>query len=319
MAHLLAARVAESSATTGTGAFTLEGALSGHRTFSSALSVSDTTEYAIVADDGAWEVGVGTLSASTTLARTTVAASSNAGSAVNFGVGNKTVFITPLQATLQGRFEGTGRRITGDMSNATVANRLAFQTSTANGNTTVSIIPNGTGNTTQIAGFTDSAMTNSTVGGVYIDTAEVRLFSSAIGTGSTTPITMRIGATEWVRLDTAGLFNVKGDAQFDKAIKENVFTITDGASVDLNPSNGTIQLWTLGASRTPTATNFLAGESMLVMIDDGASAFTVTWTTIGVVWETDGGSSPTLSTSGYTPIVLWKTGTTVHGARVGNA
>lgn len=318
MAHLLASRVAEGSSTTGTGTFTLDGALTGHRTFGSVLAASDTTEYAIVADDGAWEVGIGTYSANT-LTRTTVSASSNAGAAVNFAAGSKSVFITPLHSTLQGRFEGTGRRITGDMSNATVANRLAFQTSTANGNTTVSVIPNGTGNTTQFAGFTDSAMTNSVVGGVYIDASEVRLFSSAIGTGSTTPITMRIGATEWMRLDTAGLFNVKGDAQFDKAIKENVFTITDGASVDINPSNGTIQLWTLGATRTPTASNFLAGESMLLMVDDGASAFAVTWTTIGVVWETDGGSAPTLATSGYTPIVLWKVGSTVYGARVGNA
>jgi hypothetical protein len=54
------------------------------------------------------------------------------------------------------------------------------------------------------------------------------------------------------------------------------------------------------------------------MIDDG-TAYTVTWTTLGVVWETNGGVAPTLATTGYTVIVLWKVGTTIYGARVGDA
>ena len=40
---------------------------------------------------------------------------------------------------------GTGARITGDFSNATVVNRVMFQTSTVNGNTVLNLIPNGTG------------------------------------------------------------------------------------------------------------------------------------------------------------------------------
>lgn len=96
------------------------------------------------------------------------------------------------------------------------------------------------------------------------------------------------------------------------AIIEDVFTITDGASVDINPGNGTIQLWTLGATRTPTATNFLAGESVTLMIDDGA-AYSITWPS--VTWV--GGSAPTLNTTGYTVVVLWKVGTTLYGALTG--
>ncbi len=41
-------------------------------------------------------------------------------------------------------FSSTAQRITGDFSNATVASRLAFQTSTTNGNTVVHALPNGT-------------------------------------------------------------------------------------------------------------------------------------------------------------------------------
>ena len=107
------------------------------------------------------------------------------------------------------------------------------------------------------------------------------------------------------------------------ALVENVFTITDGAAFEIDPGNGTIQLITLGANRTPKATNFAAGEAITLMVDDG-SAYAITWTDAtwggtGVIWETDAGVAPTLSTTGYTTIVLWKVGTQVYGARVGNA
>jgi hypothetical protein len=106
-------------------------------------------------------------------------------------------------------------------------------------------------------------------------------------------------------------------------IIEDVFTITDGAAFEINPSNGSIQLITLGASRIPVATNFSAGEAITLMVDDGA-AYTITWNDAswggsGVVWKTDSGLAPTLNTTGYTAIVLWKVGTQVYGARVGNA
>ena len=106
-------------------------------------------------------------------------------------------------------------------------------------------------------------------------------------------------------------------------VLEDVYTITDGAAFEVDPGNGSIQLITLGASRTPKATNFAAGESITLMIDDGAG-YTLTWTDStwgsgGVIWETDAGNAPTLSISGYTTIVFWKVSTQVYGARVGNA
>jgi hypothetical protein len=106
-------------------------------------------------------------------------------------------------------------------------------------------------------------------------------------------------------------------------ILEDVYTISDGAAFEVNPSNGSVQLITLGASRTPKATNFAAGEAITLMVDDG-SAYTLTWTDAtwggtGVVWKTDGGAAPTLNTTGYTVITFWKVSTQVYGARVGNA
>jgi hypothetical protein len=106
-------------------------------------------------------------------------------------------------------------------------------------------------------------------------------------------------------------------------ILEDVYTISDGAAFEIDPGNGSVQLITLGASRTPKATNFAAGESVLLMVDDG-TAYTLTWTDStfggsGVVWKTNAGVAPTLNTTGYTAIVLWKVSTQIYGARVGDA
>jgi len=113
------------------------------------------------------------------------------------------------------------------------------------------------------------------------------------------------------------------DPPITGTIKEDVYTITDGAAFEIDPGNGSVQLITLGASRTPKATNFAAGEAITLMVDDG-TAYTLTWTDAtfggsGVVWKTDGGVAPTLNTTGYTAIVLWKVSTQVYGARVGDA
>jgi len=51
------------------------------------------------------------------------------------------------------------------------------------------------------------------------------------------------------------------------------------------------------------------------MVADG-TAFAVTWTTMAVVWV--GGTAPTLATSGWTVIELWRVGSTTYGARVGD-
>jgi hypothetical protein len=86
-------RVQETSTTTGTGTFTLAGAVSGFQSFS-AIGDGNTTYYAIVLGSE-WEVGLGTYTSSgTTLSRDTILESSNSGSAVNFSAGTKNVFVT---------------------------------------------------------------------------------------------------------------------------------------------------------------------------------------------------------------------------------
>jgi len=96
MALVVKDRVKETTTTTGTGALSLAGAEANFIAFSAALSDGDTTYYAIVDNtNDDFEVGLGTYaSAGNTLTRTTVLASSNAGSAVNLSAGTKDVFVT---------------------------------------------------------------------------------------------------------------------------------------------------------------------------------------------------------------------------------
>jgi len=95
MAFKLNDRVKESSATTGTGTFTLGGAVTGFETFAAGIGGSNTTYYCIFQTGTSnFEVGFGTLNGgASTLARTNVISSSNSDGLVSFN-GNTEVFCT---------------------------------------------------------------------------------------------------------------------------------------------------------------------------------------------------------------------------------
>jgi len=72
--------------------------------------------------------------------------------------------------------------------------------------------------------------------------------------------------------------------------------------------------WTLTGNSTPTD-GLADGDHCTLMIDDG-TAYTINWGSVVDQW--DGGSAPTLPTTGYIVVVLWKVGTTVYaGANSG--
>ena len=135
-----------------------------------------------------------------------VFAAAGTGTSVGLNVGaGKTLKVagsTNFSANLT--FTGTGNRITGDFSNATVANRVAFQTSTTNGNSSVGILPNGTGTTALINAFNNSDPTNSSAMQVTCLAAESRINSLITGTGTYLPMTFYTGGSERVRIDTSG-------------------------------------------------------------------------------------------------------------------
>jgi hypothetical protein len=239
--------------------------------------------------------------------------------------------VTGTTITANTQFSGPGTGITGlplstgvtgTLGAANGGTGVASLTSNnvilGNGTSAVQFVaPGTTGNVLKSNGTTwTSAAEDAQVypgAGVAISTG------TAWGTSKTAPSGDIVGTSDTQTLTNKTLT----DPAIIGTVIEDVFTITDGAAFEIDPGNGSIQLITLGANRTPKATNFAAGEAITLMVDDG-TAYTITWTDAtfggsGVVWETNGGTAPTLATSGYTTIVLWKVGSQVYGARVGNA
>jgi len=92
---IYADRVEETSSVTNTTTITLFGAVTGARAFASSLSTGTSSIPVCVADvAGNWEIGTYTLTDSVTLSRQSVLSSSNAGLAVTFPAGQKSVFVT---------------------------------------------------------------------------------------------------------------------------------------------------------------------------------------------------------------------------------
>lgn len=114
----LADRVLETTTTTGTGSFSLAGALTGYRAFNSAFSNGDIVYYTADNGQGEWEVGYGTVGTGT-LTRNVIE-SSNANALVVFSSGIKRIFCTaPAQQLPPNQTGNSGKYLTTDGSNMT--------------------------------------------------------------------------------------------------------------------------------------------------------------------------------------------------------
>lgn len=103
-------------------------------------------------------------------------------------------------------FYGTGGRITGDMSNATIANRLAFQTSTVNGATSLQLMPNGSGISSALLLSAQSDIANCSYLAIQANNSllETRITSGAIGSGTYLPMTRYVGGALREHIDILG-------------------------------------------------------------------------------------------------------------------
>lgn len=112
---------------------------------------------------------------------------------------------------------------------------------------------------------------------------------------------------------TVNATNFSGKLTLTGTPIEDVYTLS-GTTVALEPDNGSVQTHTLSGNTTYTDA-FSSGQAITLMIDDG-SAYTITWPTM--TWVNNGAAAPTLATSGYTVVALWKVSTTLYGALVGD-
>lgn len=241
MALVIADRVRETSTTTGTGTLTLDGAVTGFRTFSSAIGNTNTCYYTITLGSD-WEVGVGTVGAGT-LARTTVLKSSNSNSAVNFGAGTKDVFVT----------YPADKAVYKDASNN--VNALGTISSGVWNGTEITVPYGGTGVATLtgiVKGNGQSAFSAAVAGTDYVTPTGTETLTNKTLTNPT--------VTNYV---------------------ETPYTANSSTAITLALTNGTVQIITLTGNATITMPTATSGKSFLLMLkQDGTGSRTVTWSTV---------------------------------------
>lgn len=102
-------------------------------------------------------------------------------------------------------FPATGQRITGDFTNATVTNRVMFQTSTANSSTGIYALPSGSSTAASWQATNAADPTNASK--ILIATngsTDVQLVSGINGSGTYLPLSFYTNGAEKMRITTAG-------------------------------------------------------------------------------------------------------------------
>ena len=225
MALVIKDRVKETTTTTGTGTYTLAGAVSGFETFTANLSNSDTTYY-VCTDNTDFEVGLGTFTSSgTTLSRDTILASSNSNNEVNWSSGTRSIFMTypadkavfkDASNNINGTFVGniTGN-VTGNTSGTAATVTSAAQTNITSLGTLTALTVDDvaidgkvvtlTGSTSDTATLT--AGTNGTLDIVTTDAggASANIQITADGTAELAGTTVTLDSSGGITLDADGV------------------------------------------------------------------------------------------------------------------
>jgi hypothetical protein len=172
------------------------------------------------------------------------------------------VSVTAPEAAVTGNLTlvGVGRRILGDFSNATAANRVLFQSSTPNTSTVVAAIPNGTNTTAGLAAYNASNPGAASYALMLITSAEMQITSSHAG-ASFLPMSFLTSNVRRLAIDAAGAVTVTA----------------------INPPTSTLQV--TGGSQAK-AWAFVTGGGGATLGDsynvsgvvrNGAGDFTVSW------------------------------------------
>ena len=279
MALVVRDRVRETTNTTGTGTYTLAGAVGGFESFA---SVGDgNTTYYVCTDDTDFEVGIGTYTASgTTLARTTILESSNSDNAVDWGAGSKDIFVGQpaekavyLDASDQLVIAGTS--VT---STAAELNKL-----------------DGVTATTAELNYVDVT----TLGTVEASKAVTADANADVKFGDSDKLVLGTGSDVSLFWDgTDGHITALGTLNIDGADGHEMATFTDGGAVELY-HNDSKKIETTSAGIDVTGT--VQGDSFT--LDNGSNDWTVTVSSNNLRFNYAGTPKMELTSAGVLTVV----------------
>ena len=312
MSFVLANRVKETTTSPGTATATLSGAVSGYQSFSAGIGANNTTYYTIADQSGTnWEVGYGTVGAGgTTLARTTVLASSNSGSLVNFASGTQNVWCDypSNKAAIQD-------------SNGTVT---VPQLATSSYTSTTPVLTFNASNSAYASGATVSSsylqfLMQNASGTAGASTNYV--LSNNLGTDSTYYGEFGMNSSVFSASTPADFFSINNGIYFSghdgdvsvgsgNGYKTYLTYGTAGQSSHVINASGAIGLST-NLGTTPALSGTTGYGTSGQVLTSGGSAAAPTWTTptTGTVTSVTG-TAPVVSSGGTTPAISMAAATT---------
>jgi len=167
-------------------------------------------------------------------------------------------------------FTGKGNRIIGDFSNATVANRVMFQTSTANSATSIYAIPSGTSSTSQFVAVNNSDPTNASVLQLQVNATDYQIRGGITGTGTYLPMTFYTGGSERARIDINGLTG------FGTASATSMLQTAGSSSVSAFKTPNIAEVNTVSATAATGTINYdVTTQSVLYYTTNASGNFTV--------------------------------------------
>jgi hypothetical protein len=234
---------------------------------------------------------------------------------LTFGLGA----ITPTSVAATGSISTTGnltligsaRRIIGDFTNATVANRTLFQTSTINGISRCGIIPNGTGTTSTFNAYDSSDPDNSSFISLFSGLSLSGIQSGANGTGTQHPLIFRVGAGNLtgITLDTSANIIFGGTAAITTSAT-SLFpylptmpgapigiptAVSNKSPIVVDSTNNKLYFYSSGAWRDSTGTGTVSTVS--VTTANGVSGSVATASTTPAITLTLGAITPSSVTT----------------------